>query len=287
VRLALLHQTPGAVPPPRDSVLWRTCLRDVIFLDSRHAAAPGALVDSSAYAVLVEIVCGLRSPLIGETEVQAQFKAFLTSLDPRTQGALIRVGQRILADAKVIRHRHLQGFGAHSYGGLVSGHVPPGARVVLVGTGALATEIAAKLGSRHPIDQWGRHAPPDRPAPATPEWRTPHFRLFAEAGRDAVHASDAAVLVIAAPAASVDLNRVAAGYPNLVAIVDLRSADDRTPLSAAIPTITLDDLFAEAGAARTPAAGRLAAARADIAALGRAFVNRDELRPFGWDDLCA
>jgi hypothetical protein len=31
----------------------------------------------------------------------------------------------------------------------------------------------------------------------------------------------------------------------------------------------------------------VAAARTDIAALGRAYADRDELRPFGWDDLCA
>jgi len=287
VRLAVLHQAPGAVAPPRDSVLWRTCLREVIFLDSRHAAATGAIVDGSAYAVLVEIVCGLRSPLIGETEVQAQFKTFLASLDPRTHRPLVSLGQRILADAKRIRHHHLQGFGAHSYGGLVSTHVPPGARVVLVGAGALATEIAAKLGHRHPIDQWGRHAPPERPTPATPGWRTPQFRLFSAASSAEVHANDPSVLVIAAPAASTDLHRIAAGYPQLVAIVDLRSADDRTPLASAAPTTTLDDLFAEAGADLAPAAGRVAAARNEIAALGRAYVNRDELRPFGWDDLCA
>ncbi len=285
MRLAVLHQTPGAAPPPRDGVLWRTCLRDVIFLDPRHVP-PQALIDGAAYAVLVEIVCGLRSPLIGETEVQAQFKTFLSSLDGQTHRPLLTLGQRILADAKLIRHRYLQGFGAHSYAGLVGRHVPAGARVVLVGTGALATEIAAKMGGHHAIDQWGRHEPAPRGglAPAPMPVR---FRLFTAAASDVTHSTDPAVLVIAAPAPSAHLTRIAAGYPGLVAIVDLRPADDRTPLAARVPTTTLDDLFAEVGADMAPAAGRVAAARADIAALGRAYDARDELRPFGWDDLCA
>jgi glutamyl-tRNA reductase len=271
-------------------VLWRTCLRDVIFIDPRYAPSADVIVDGSAYAVLVEIVCGLRSPLIGETEVQAQFKAFLASLDPQAHGSLIRLGQRVLADAKLIRHQHLQGFGAHSYGGLVSGHVPPGARIVLVGTGALAAEIAAKLGARHLIDQWGRSKPLTHLQTTSVRSVSPRFRLFSAADAAAVYSADPSVLVVAAPASSVDLDRIAAGYPDLVAILDLRPADDRTPLASTAPTTTLDDLFAEAGAdaaAATGAAGRVAAARAEVAALGRAYVNRDELRPFGWDDLCA
>jgi hypothetical protein len=35
------------------------------------------------------------------------------------------------------------------------------------------------------------------------------------------------------------------------------------------------------------AAGHVEAARADIASCSRKYEMRDELRPFGWDDLCA
>jgi glutamyl-tRNA reductase len=63
------------------------------------------VADADAYALLVEIVSGLRSPLLGETEVQAQFKAFLASLDLPGDAAILRLGQRVLADAKRIRPR--------------------------------------------------------------------------------------------------------------------------------------------------------------------------------------
>jgi glutamyl-tRNA reductase len=282
-RLALLHQAPGAVEPPPGSALWRTCLRDVIFLAAEAQTRPSAIYDGAAYALLVEIVSGLRSPLIGETEVQAQFKAFLATLDTETHGDLLRLGQRVLTDARLIRRRHLQGFGVRSYSGLVGGHVPAGAHVVLIGTGALAADIASDLGTRHGIDQWGRRTPARALSSKAPVC----FRLFSAAAPDVLHTADSAVLVVAAPASSSDLDRIATGYPGLVRIVDLRPADERCPLAVTVPIVTLDDLFAEANADARVASRPVAAARVEIAALGRAYANRDELRPFGWDDLCA
>lgn len=282
-RLALLHHAPGATDVPPGAVLWRTCLRDILFLDDDTDPGPGVITDGAAYALLVEIVCGLRSPLIGETEVQAQFKAFLASPAAREHSSLLRLGQRVLADAKSIRSRHLQGFGVRSYSGLVSDHIPADARIVLVGTGALAAEIASALIPRHRIDQWGRRAP----AAVLPPASLTRFQLFSAADPFVVQSTDRAVLVIAAPAGSTDLDRIAAGYPNLLRIVDLRPADERTRLESTTPAVTLDDLFAEAGANTKSATGPVAAARAEVATLGRAYVNRDELRPFGWDDLCA
>jgi glutamyl-tRNA reductase len=281
-RLALLHLPIGAVEPPPGNVRWRTCLRDVVFLDGHAETHAGVITDGAAYALLVEIVSGLRSPLIGETEVQAQFKTFLASLEPQEHGELIRLGQRVLTDARLIRRRHLQGFGVRSYSGLVRVHVPPAARVVLVGTGALASEIAADLASRHVIEQWGRRTP-TRAAPS----KAVRFRVLSAAARGLVHATDPVVLIIAAPARSADLDRIAAGYPGLARVIDLRAADERTPLAIKAPALTLDDLFAEASFDARVASRPVAAARAEIAALGRAYANRDELRPFGWDDLCA
>jgi glutamyl-tRNA reductase len=280
-RLLLLHQAVGTAQPPPGAVLWRTCLRDVVFLADACEVRPPVMADGAAYALLVEIVSGLRSPLIGETEVQAQFKAFLDTLDAQAHADLIRLGQRVLTDAKLIRRRHLQGFGARSYSGLALGHIPPDAHVVLVGTGALAAEIAAALGAERAVDQWGRRTPVQAAA------RSPQFRLFSAARPGLVHSTVPAVLVIAAPASAVDLDRIAAGYPGLMRVIDLRPADERSPLAARVPTVTLDDLFSEASIDARVASRPVARARAEIETLGRAYANRDELRPFGWDDLCA
>src|SRR4029079_18930940 len=104
---------------------WRTCLREVRFADAiddcrRH---PGPeLMDGEAYRHLLEILCGLQSPMLGETQVMGQFKSFLASLDGE-YAWLNRVGQRLLADAREIRTRHLQGLGSRSYGSAVRRHL--------------------------------------------------------------------------------------------------------------------------------------------------------------------
>jgi glutamyl-tRNA reductase len=284
VRLRLIHQSPGASPVPSGAVLWRTCLREVVFLtegtdtdepDSAHAPV---VTDADAYTLLLEIVCGLRSPLVGETEVQAQFKAFLVSLDRRRDGPLRRLGQRVLADAKGIRERHLQGFGAHSYGPLVARHIPEGRRIILVGTGALAAEVAGSL-TRHRIDRWGRRAADDR-----------HVDYLLSEARDRpVESADPATLVIAAPASQFDLVAVAACYSQVREIIDLRASDERSAFAVKddARVTTLDDLFVEARSLGTTPISRLSAARRDISRLGQAYGRRVEVHPFGWDDVCA
>jgi hypothetical protein len=51
--------------------------------------------------------------------------------------------------------------------------------------------------------------------------------------------------------------------------------------------VTLDDLFVEARDASTVSMSRLSAARRDVSDLGQTYARREELHPFGWDDLCA
>jgi len=284
VALSLIHRSPSQKPLPRHAALWRTCLREIVFLDGADAPSTEAtetlLRDSAAYALLVEIVSGLRSPIVGETEVQSQFKTFLDSLDATEHGAVKRLGQRVLADAKTIRHDHLQGVGAHSYGHLAAQHVPAGARVAVIGTGALAAEVLVALGPDRIIDQWGRHAP---------EPRREDFRFFHDAESPEARVQDPAAVIVAAPVDAAALDAVLACYPSLVAIVDLRASGERTPLPPApgAATVTLQDLFDAAPPACAAAAVRLQAARGDIARLARAYERREEVRPFGWDDLCA
>jgi glutamyl-tRNA reductase len=274
----LIHQTPGAAPCPPGAALWQTCLREVLFV---HDLPPDTLdgrvvTDEEAYAVLLEVVCGLRSPLAGETEVQAQFKAFLSSLDPALDRDLLRIGQRVLADAKSIRQRHLQGVGVVAYGALTARFVPSGRRVVLVGTGALAADLAAALAGNHPIDSWGR----------SPNAGKPEYAVLATASRGTIHSTDAATLIVAAPIAQSDVDALARCYPGMLEIIDLRGRHHWVSVPNDCRLITLDELFHEASLLG-PGAARIDAARRDIREFSRAFTMRDELRPFGWDDLWA
>ena len=91
--------------------------------------------------------------------------------------------------------------------------------------------------------------------------------------------------MVAAPAPSSTIVRVAGAYRGLVRVIDLRAGSD--PLVLAVPTITLRDLFAHADEASRCVVAQMEAARTAIDACGRRYEQRDEVRPFGWDDLCA
>jgi glutamyl-tRNA reductase len=227
--------------------------------------------------LLLEIVSGMRSPLVGETQVQAQFKSFLASLDPSTDRDVLRIGQRLLADVKSIRHQHFQGLGTRAYGSLVAARVLPGRRIALVGTGALATEIRDHLPQSHAVDRWGR----------TPQAGWDRYHLLSAAPTVPVQADEPSTIIVAAPAASTDLEAVLACYPRTVEIIDLRAADQRTPFADGRRVITLDDIFKQVEPMALDTARRLADARREAISRGRAIRQREELRPFGWDDLCA
>ena len=159
MRLQILHGPSGSLSPLPDAVIWRTCLRDIGFVDgddeSDLPAGVDRLDDAPAYALLLEVVCGLRSPLAGETQVMGQFKAFVKALG--SDGDRVRrLAQRVLTDAREIRTDHLQGLGARAYGSQVKRHVR-GCRVVaLIGAGALATEIAPALADAADVHAWNR-----------------------------------------------------------------------------------------------------------------------------------
>ncbi|MES3036484.1 MAG: hypothetical protein V4736_01135 [Bdellovibrionota bacterium] len=75
--------------------LWSTCQREIIVTDlvtaEQHhlfsrAQNSGDTLDqvytgSDAYQFLLEVISGLHSKLIGETEILGQFKTFLTSIE--------------------------------------------------------------------------------------------------------------------------------------------------------------------------------------------------------------
>src|SRR5690606_41332612 len=129
---------------------------------------------------------------------------------------------------------------------------------------------------------WGRSA--DRPLPERE--LPPTFTLLTDAAASSARPGTT-TLVIAAPVEADALNLVAACYPRLLNVVDLRPADQQTPVDHPAPVLALADLFAEAARTDAAAALRLRAARGDIRDLALAFAGREELRPLGWDDLCA
>ena len=295
VPLVIVNREPGVQTVAPGAPIWRTCLREVVFANDANDADDAAgiqqthdsgrpLVEGDAYRLLLEILCGLQSPMLGETQVMGQFKVFLSSLD-REQGWLNRLGQRALADARDIRTSHLQGLGSRSYGSAVRRYLSDVPHTVLIGTGKLAREVLPFLADDgRSVDQWGRATEiADTPIRTSSVFQ---YRLFDSAATFAGPAAPTA-LVIAAPVPSPIVDRVSRGYPALACVIDLRGELDTAPLHVSAPLVTLQDLFAQMRATHGTAARHVDAARSEILSRSRRYELRDELRPFGWDDLCA
>lgn len=231
------------------------------------ATGAGTLCGADAYAFLLETICGLRSPMLGETQVLGQFRAFLAALAPADAAWLDGVGQQLITDARLIRERHLRGLGSRCYGSAVRRHLTGADTVALIGTGALANDLLPYLSVSRRVEQWTRQdvaLAESRPSSNAPT-----------------------VLVIAAPLRAAGIAAVARSYTSVVRVIDLRAAAERDVPGVAAPIVTLDDLFAGVAAASDAAAERADAARREIQRMAAAFERRHQLRPFGWDDLCA
>jgi hypothetical protein len=159
---------------------------------------------------------------------------------------------------------------------------------VLIGTGKLATDILPYIAEAgRTVDQWGRGAlGPGGPGVRGSIGPGVCYRTL-ESLESFPGTNEPAVIVIAAPAPSTTIARVAAAYRGLTRVIDLRAEAEADPLVMMVPTITLRDLFALMDDANRFVVTQIEAARAEIADRSRRYEQRDEVRPFGWDDLCA
>jgi glutamyl-tRNA reductase len=280
IEFSLIQQPPNAPAFAIGAPVWRTCIRQVAFVDDMCTVPPDASVwhNDAAYAHLLEVVCGLHSPIVGETEVLHQFKVFadgLSAAQPRWR----ELCARLLADARTIRSSHLIGLGSRSYGSAVRRHVRGQSRAAVIGTGMLAQEIVPFLVRKDRIiDLWGRR---------------PHCSLTAAGVTYRQLTSvphlidDATAIIVAAPVTAASIGELASRYKTPALLIDLRAEGRHDPPPPIAPTITLAGLFAEFEAVARENDVRVAAAKAAIARCASEFAGRARLNPFGWHDLCA
>lgn len=255
-------------------------MREIALVDSGGSLPAGTRVwhDEAAYAHLLEVICGLDSPIIGETEVLHQFKVFTAGLSP-DHGPFREVAQSLLSDARAIRSRHLIGLGSRSYGSAVRRLLRDASRVALAGTGMLAREIAPFLTrANRMVDLWGRREHIDGFDQVT-------YRMLSAPSTIAIE--QPTVLVIAAPLPSPDIACLAGRYRNVIALIDLRAEGASDPPPAVAPLVTLADVFAAVEDATRLTARRVQAAKDGIRACARAFATRTKVNPSGWHDLCS
>lgn len=133
---------------------WKTCMRTLYIGDSRvfdhslslahHRSGYKAYEGYDAYRLVLEIISGLHSRLLGETEVLFQFKeTFKNENLPVSAfgGYLQKLRDQLIEDSRKIRSRHLCNLGDQSYGGLAYRYLKQKKQISLIGTGQLAEQM--------------------------------------------------------------------------------------------------------------------------------------------------
>lgn len=260
----------GALP---EGLHWETCLRSLVFSNGETVPTSGFgewYAEREAYRFLLEVICGLHSPIVGETEVFGQFKTFskgLLQADPRRA----KLVQRLFTDAKALRTEHLAGLGHQSYGGWLKKNIRENS-VHILGAGQLAREILPYLlknGKRVTLHV----REPSRVS--LPEVTICPLRE---------RAFDGGSLVVAAPMAAQEIT----GWLSLppAEVFDLRDCSSVDPL-AARRHVVLQDIFAQIESTKVKLAPVVERVKAEIAALSDRLASEAHVRPQGWDDICA
>ena len=129
-------------PELQQAAIWKTCLRQILFITENEINAISDELTSedqilrgeAGLSLLLEILCGLHSPIVGETEVFGQFKSFIDGRKALND-SLFADHQKwlsfVLTEVKRTRAEHLVGIGSQSYGSLLRRHTKNWCRYVL------------------------------------------------------------------------------------------------------------------------------------------------------------
>lgn len=272
---------------------FMTCLRHIVIADADALAmyegieAEDELMrGEEAYAFLLEVICGLRSPLLGETEVYGQFKnaaaAFAIPATP-WGGLLARIFKNLFEDAKRIRQAHLEELGSQSYGSILRRELKGLTRVHVIGAGHLVQEIApwiAKDGMSLTI-----HCRDTRKATHELGELAQKLQVTTLDDRSSIHAAEA--ILVAAPVTSAWIREWLPEGTSLALVVDLRSDSATDRVAGGTKVIDLPQMMARLNSNQALLQERKRAALEAIEAAVAQRARHVEYRPFGWDDVCA
>ncbi|MEZ4871899.1 MAG: hypothetical protein R2827_06575 [Bdellovibrionales bacterium] len=251
---------------------WETCLRQIIIGHSQWSLE--SLPDSvdvyeaeEAYQFLVEVGCGLQSPMLGETEVFGQYKKFLSQIQSVATDQnkwLVDLLDNIRLDIKKIRNQYLVGLGSQSYGSLVRKKTKSASGISFIGSGQLVQEILPWV-AKHPghINVYCRH--PEK------------YQQFAEQFQFAEWLNINSlenrcllqeVVVICAPMTAVEIGSLLTNSNvELLTVIDLRGESSSDPISDVYRVESLEQLLSQIKNNRMQADQKVSQARGFIVQL--------------------
>lgn len=132
---------------------WETCIRKIAIgttsfipklvdaeqLAKRPKNNEDIYIGPEAKKFLLEVVCGLHSPVRGETEVHGQYKELLNSI-PKEHDLYTQLFS-VHLNARKVREQHLRGLGSQSYGSLARRQLRDAGEVHILGCGALVRDM--------------------------------------------------------------------------------------------------------------------------------------------------
>jgi glutamyl-tRNA reductase len=274
-----------------DAPVWQTCLRQMAFMapgQALPALGPEdtAYEDAQALAFLIRVLCGLDSPVKGETEVLGQFKDYLAALPAASHPLLSPESpwhQFVLAEVKALRDQHISRLGSQSYGSLIRKELRGLEDVAVLGSGRLAADILPWLKDKAQVELWCRDARKAEPLAAlVPGLKA---RSLAQAGEGI----PGLALVVAAAIPDTELAPLLRQRFQL--IIDCRSEG---PLhepgglqGKAERLVDLKNLLKALHRETADRAAHLRQIEALIQEHVAAHMARPRYRPQGWEDLCA
>lgn len=275
-------------------LLWQTCLRKVAFGPNTSLSSiellPGdeVLRGDDAYRLCLELICGLHSPLVGETEVLGQFKNAVESWSlPETPFGLEmrRFIRFAFEDSKKIRSLHLGDLGSQSYGSLLRRELKGVRQINVIGGGHLTGEILPWI-SKDGISVEVHVRNPER---ATEIVAKASGRAKVVKLNESAPTNLSGALVVAAPVSSEWLaGWLKTNSIGFTTIVDLRGESVVDPLSDAHgPVLNLQQVMARISSNQEFIERKKQQALETVSEVLAIRVRAIEYRPFGWDDVCA
>lgn len=132
--------------------IMKTCQRTLV-LSYDHNPCNGQgeserlhLSGQDAYSYLLEVICGLKSQLVGENEIVGQFKTAYkayTALDDINTNLLLII-EKLFRDAKTIRSKYLLGLSQKTYASIARKQIVrqrDAQEVLILGSGQLAEDL--------------------------------------------------------------------------------------------------------------------------------------------------
>lgn len=261
---------------------FKTCLRHIYFAhlsEGESVSAEGFQVfrGRDAYQFILEVICGLHSPVIGETEVFGQFKNFLqnTLFLPSLQ----KVFEALVVDTKKIRKQYLTDIGGQSYGSLLRKMISQPAKVDVIGAGAFLQELLPWIyKDENIISVYARDV--EKASHSLSKVQFPRVRISS-----LYHAQlESDYVVIAAPVSATEIHRWV-NNDNAV-VIDLRGESHQDPCHFK-KYIHLNSFFEQIQKNQNQLLEVKLKAQQAILALTHKRDLAENVRPFGWDDLCA